>query len=123
MKGLEGLPVSFVARHSRDISNHMKEILLEDSFIKKYEIDVETNLSAGTDSVLKVDALTDHWIIKTEAWLDTGRDGDKNYAFRGMLGHYMGKHDILSVKYSCILVLWSGMFMVAGSIVLEIFLR
>ncbi len=59
-----GLPVSFVARHSRDISNHMKEILLEDSFIKKYEIDVETNLSAGTDSVLKVDALTDHWIIK-----------------------------------------------------------
>lgn len=78
MKGLEGLPVSFVARHSRDISNHMKEILLEDSFIKKYEIDVETNLSAGTDSVLKVDALTDHWIIKTEAWLDTGRDGDKN---------------------------------------------
>lgn len=95
MKGLEGLPVSFVARHSQDISNHMKEILLEDSFIKKYEIDVETNLSAGTDSVLKVDALTDHWIIKTEAWLDTGRDGDKNYAFRGMLGHYMGKHDVL----------------------------
>lgn len=95
MKGLEGLPVSFVARHSQDISNHMKEILLEDSFIKKYEIDVETNLLAGTDSVLKVDALTDHWIIKTEAWLDTGRDGDKNYAFRGMLGHYMGKHDVL----------------------------
>ena len=95
MKGLEGLPVSFVARHSQDISNHMKEILLADSFIKKYEIDVETNLSAGTDSVLKVDALTDHWIIKTEAWLDTGRDGDKNYAFRGMLGHYMGKHDVL----------------------------
>lgn len=87
--------MSFVARHSQDISNHMKEILLEDSFIKKYEIDVETNLSAGTDSILKVDALTDHWIIKTEAWLDTGRDGDKNYAFRGMLGHYMGKHDVL----------------------------
>lgn len=95
MKGLEGLPVNFVVRHSQDISNHMREILLADPFIKKYEIDVETNLLVGTNSVLKVDALTDHWIIKTEAWLDTGRDGNKNYAFRGMLGHYMGKHDVL----------------------------
>lgn len=95
MKGLEGLPVGFVSRHSQDISLHMKEMLLKDPFIKKYEIEVETSLLVGTDSVLKVDALTDHWVINTEAWLDTGRDGDKNYAFRGMLGHYMGKHDIV----------------------------
>lgn len=115
--------MSFVARHSQDISNHMKEILLEDSFIKKYEIDVETNLSAGTDSVLKVDALTDHWIIKTEAWLDTGRDGDKTMLSVVCSGIIWGSMMFFSVKYSYIPVLWSGMSMAAGSIVLEMFSR
>ncbi len=95
MKGLEGLPVNFVSRHAQEISGHMKEILLEDPFIKKYEIEIETELFVGERSILKVDALTDHWTIKTEAWLDAGRDGNKNYAFRGILGHYIGKRDVL----------------------------
>jgi len=46
-------------------------------------------------TVLNVDALTDHWIIQSEAWLDMGRDGKRNYAISGMLGHFVGKHDII----------------------------
>ncbi len=95
MKSLEGLPINFVSRHREDISSQMREMLLKDSFIKKYEIEVTADLIPGKTSILKVDALTDHWIIKTEAWLDAGREGNKNYAFHGMLGHYIGTNDIV----------------------------
>lgn len=95
LRGLEGLPVAFVRRHSGEIASRMKEELQDDPFIKRYEIEVQTEFLAGADSELKVDALTDHWYIHTEAWLDAGRDGNKTTAIDGILGHYVGKSDLL----------------------------
>lgn len=95
MRGLEGLPVDFVRRHSQDIAARMREELLSDSFIRRYEIAVDTELVPGVTSELKVDALTDHWYIRAEAWLDAGRDGNKNAAVDGILGYYVTRNDLL----------------------------
>lgn len=95
LSDLEGLPVAFVARHREDIAADMQKTLEEDSFVKRYEIAVKTELFAGETTELKVDALTDHWLIQTEAWLDAGRDGNKTTAFSGLLGHYVGKNDMV----------------------------
>lgn len=95
MRDLEGLPVAFVERHHDDIEARMKKTLLSDSFVRRYDIDVETMLKTGEDTELIVDALTDHWLIDGEVWLDSGRSGDHNLAVRGILGHYAGKNDIV----------------------------
>lgn len=95
LRGLEGLPVAFVQRHNREIASSMEEELLKDSFIRKYDIAIRTEFQAGETSELKVDALTDHWYIRTEAWLDAGRDGNKNTAVDGVLGHYVGRNDLV----------------------------
>lgn len=92
---LEGLPVAFVQRHRADIAADMQNSLRSDGFVKRYEIEVRTDLVAGEKTELKVDALTDHWLIQTEAWLDAGRDGNKTTAFSGVLGHYVGNNDLI----------------------------
>lgn len=92
LSALRGLPVDFVTRHSEKISSDMNDILKKDSFIEKYGIATDTSLISGETAELRVNALTDHWVIRTEVWLDAGRDGDKNTAVEGMLGHYIGKH-------------------------------
>lgn len=92
LSALRGLPVDFVTRHSGKISSDMNDILKKDSFIEKYGIATDTTLVSGETAELRVDALTDHWVIRTEVWLDAGRDGDKNTAVEGMLGHYIGRH-------------------------------
>lgn len=92
LSALRGLPVDFVTRHSERISSDMNDILKKDSFIEKYGIATDTSLISGETAELRVNALTDHWVIRTEVWLDAGRDGDKNTAVEGMLGHYIGKH-------------------------------
>ena len=93
LKNLEGLPVDFIIHHRDSISSEMNDILQRDSFIKRYDIVTDTKLVPGTTTELRVNALTDHWIIRTEVWLDAGRDGNKNTSIEGMLGHYMGKND------------------------------
>lgn len=92
LSALRGLPVDFVTRHSEKISSDMNDILKKDSFIQKYGIATDTSLISGETAELRVNALTDHWVIRMEVWLDAGRDGDKNTAVEGMLGHYIGKH-------------------------------
>lgn len=92
LSALHGLPVDFVTRHSEKISSDMNDILKKDSFIEKYGIATDTTLVSGETAELRVNALTDHWVIRTEVWLDAGRDGDKNTAVEGMLGHYIGRH-------------------------------
>lgn len=92
LSALRGLPVDFVTRHSEKISSDMNDILKKDSFIEKYGIATDTTLISGETAELRVNALTDHWVIRTEVWLDAGRDGDKNTAVEGMLGHYIGRH-------------------------------
>lgn len=92
LSALRGLPVDFVTRHSGKISSDMNDILKKDSFIQKYGIATDTTLISGETAELRVNALTDHWVIRTEVWLDAGRDGDKNTAVEGMLGHYIGRH-------------------------------
>lgn len=92
LSALRGLPVDFVTRHSEKISSDMNDILKKDSFIEKYGIATDTTLVSGETAELRVNALTDHWVIRTEVWLDAGRDGDKNTAVEGMLGHYIGRH-------------------------------
>lgn len=95
LKNLEGLPIGFVRRHQEDLSFAMNEILKNDSFIQKYGIETKVYLFPGETTELKVDALTDHWIIKTEAWMDAGRDGNKNTAIEGMLGHFIGQSNVV----------------------------
>lgn len=95
LQGLEGLPVAFVQRHQAEIEEALKKELLEDSFIRRYEIEIRTALEPGEATSLKVDALTDHWYIRTEAWLDAGRDGNRSTALDGILGHYAGRSDLL----------------------------
>lgn len=92
LSALRGLPVDFVTRHSGQISSDMNDILKKDSFIQKYGIATDTTLVSGETAELRVNALTDHWVIRTEVWLDAGRDGDKNTAVEGLLGHYIGRH-------------------------------
>lgn len=95
MRDLEGLPVSFVQRHKADIEADMAEMLRSDPFVKTYEIEIRTSLLPGPSSELSVDALTDHWVIRGQAFLDAGRDGNRSAALTGLLGHYAGKNDIL----------------------------
>ncbi len=95
VRSLEGLPVAFVARHDRELAESLNEILKKDSFVTTYGIETKTTLLPGETTVLKVDALTDHWIIRTEAWVDAGRDGNRNTAIEGMLGHFVGKKDVV----------------------------
>ena len=92
LSSLRGLPVDFVTRHSEKISSDMNDILKKGSFIEKYGIATDTTLVSGETAELRVNALTDHWVIRTEVWLDAGRDGDKNTAVEGMLGHYIGRY-------------------------------
>ena len=94
MKNLEGLPVHFVDRHKEKLAQEMREYILSDYFVQRYDIDIATELVPGETSVLYVDALTDHWNIQTKVWLDSGREGNENYAFYGQLGHYMGKDNL-----------------------------
>lgn len=95
MRALEGLPVAFVLRHKEDLERQMREILMADAFIKRYEIEIHTRLIPGEETELLADALTDHWVIQAEAWLDTGRDGNQNTAIRGKLGHFAGQNDLI----------------------------
>lgn len=95
LQNLEGLPVAFVNRHQKEIENNLQKSLLQDSFIRKYEIGIQTQLLVGKTTELKVDALTDHWYIRTEAWLDVGRNGDRTTALDGILGHYIGQNDLI----------------------------
>lgn len=95
LKHLEGLPVAFVERHRDDLALSMNDILKRDSFIQKYGIETKVTLLPGETTELKVDALTDHWIIKTEAWMDAGRDGNQNTALEGLLGHFIGKSNVV----------------------------
>lgn len=95
VRSLEGLPVDFVVRHDRDLAESLNEILKKDSFVTTYGIETKATLLPGETTVLKVDALTDHWIIRTEAWIDAGRDGNRNTAIEGMLGHFVGKKDVV----------------------------
>lgn len=95
MWDLEGLPVDFVVRHREEISMYMKNMLEQDSFVKQYDLDIETLLHPGIETELLVDALTDHWIIQGEAWLDIGHEGKKNTAINGFLGHYVGTNDVV----------------------------
>ena len=95
MHGLEGLPLRFVQRHSLQIAQDMKGILMDDSFIRRYDIAVETELQSGEETKLKVDALTDRWLIQTQAWVDTGREGNRNMTAEAMLGRYVGKRELL----------------------------
>ena len=94
MHGLEGLPLRFVQRHSLQIAQDMKGILMDDSFIRRYDIAVETELQSGEETKLKVDALTDRWLIQTQAWVDTGREGNRNMTAEAMLGRYVGKREL-----------------------------
>lgn len=95
LRDLEGLPIAFVARHREAIEDALRDELCADPFIRKYEIEIGTELFAGAKTELKVDALTDHWLIQTEFWLDAGRDGDRSTAFQGLLGHYVGGKDMV----------------------------
>lgn len=95
LKELEGLPVAFLERHRSDIENHLKGILENDSFIKRYQIETTGILIPGADTELIVNALTDHWLIRMEAWVDMGRDGNKNTALRGILGHFIGEDNLI----------------------------
>lgn len=95
MHGLEGLPLHFVQRHSIQIAHDMKNILVEDPFIKRYDIAVNTELQSGEETKLKVDALTDRWLIQTQAWVDTGREGNRNMTAEALLGRYVGKRELL----------------------------
>ena len=95
VRSLEGLPVNFVGRHDRELAESLNEILKKDSFVTTYGIETKTTLIPGETTVLKVDALTDHWIIRTEAWVDAGRDGNRNTAIEGMLGRFVGKKDVV----------------------------
>lgn len=94
LRELEGLPVSFVYRHRDDIEKEMKYTLSENGFVQKYGIEIRTELRSGRETELKVDALTDHWLIRTEAWFDVGRDGNKNTAFDAVLGHFAGGNNL-----------------------------
>ena len=94
LRNLEGLPVHFVDRHREEIEDRMREDLLSDYFVRKYGINIMTELVPGETTVLKVDALTDNWNIQTKVWLDVGREA-KSYAFFGKLGHYIGERDLI----------------------------
>lgn len=94
MSGLEGLPVLFAERHRQQILDDTKTLLVNDPFIRKYGISVNTNLQVGEDTELKVDALTDRWVIQSQAWMDMGREGNKVVTVEGLLGRYAGKHDL-----------------------------
>lgn len=95
LKELEGLPVAFLERHRADIENHLNEILENDSFIKRYQIETTGALIPGANTEFIVNALTDHWLIRMEAWVDMGRDGNKNTALRGILGHFIGENNLI----------------------------
>lgn len=95
LRSLEGLPLAFVARHQKDLAALMNDILANLPFIEKYGIETKAYLYPGEITELKVDALTDHWIIRTEAWMDAGRDGNRNTAIEGMLGHFVGRNNVI----------------------------
>lgn len=95
LKNLEGLPVGFVSRNQGKIASELNGILSNDFFVEKYGIETRSRLIPGEKTELVVDALTDHWIIRTEAWLDAGRDGDRNTTIEGMLGHFVGGNNVV----------------------------
>ncbi len=95
LRELEGLPVAFLRRHKADIEAEMRENLQADSFIRRYGIEIRTELACGRETELKTDALTDHWLIRTEGWFDVGRDGNKNTMVDGVLGHFLWPNDLL----------------------------
>lgn len=111
LKNLEGLPVGFVSRNQGKIASELNGILSKDFFVEKYGIETRSRLIPGEKTELVVDALTDHWIIRTEAWLDAGRDGDRNTTIEGMLGHFVGGNNVVFGEARFIPDRWTGMYM------------
>ena len=95
LRELEGLPVAFLSRHRKDIEEEMQQNLQSDFFIKRYGIEIRTELVCGRETELKTDALTDHWLIQTQGWFDVGRDGNRNTMVDGVLGHFLWPNDLL----------------------------
>ncbi|MDY3974471.1 MAG: hypothetical protein SOY76_07555 [Veillonella caviae] len=93
LANLEGVPVSFIGRHEQDILQSIQTRLDESRASTRFNISMTPKLQLGTDLVLHIQADSSRYIMRGEAYLDTGNTKDHNVGFKFFTGFKQGRQD------------------------------
>lgn len=74
---LEGLPVTFVARHVPTLQERIQEALNHSSAVERFHVQMSPEIYAGSTTRLIVHANSDKYVVKAEGRLDMGKK-DRN---------------------------------------------
>ena len=72
--GLEGLPITFVRRHERDILTDLQKTLAKQWVIKQYKLRVIPTVAIGENLEIHLKSETDFYDIQAGAYIDMNRN-------------------------------------------------
>lgn len=90
---LEGVPVSFIGRHEQELLKTIQQRLDESRASTRFNIHMTPSLQLGTNLVLKIQADSSRYIMRGEAYLDTGNTKEHNVGFKFFTGLKQGRQD------------------------------
>lgn len=91
---LRGLPVSYVASHREELEQRLKEQLLAEPEVQRYQLQPEVKLEPGADLGVNIMINSDDYKIWFEGYGDIGRDKD-NLSGKAHLGQFISARDEL----------------------------
>lgn len=91
--GLEGVPVSFIARHESDLLGVIQQGLDNSKASQRFGISMKPTLQLGTDLLLKIQVDSSRYIVRAEGYLDMGTETDHNVGIKLFTGIKQGKGD------------------------------
>ncbi|MBS4913578.1 MAG: hypothetical protein KHZ77_05380 [Veillonella sp.] len=93
LANFEGVPVSFIGRHEKEILANIQERLDQSRASTRFNIGMTPKLQLGTDLVLQIQADSSRYIMRGEGYLDTGHKRDHNVGFKFFTGIKQGRSD------------------------------
>lgn len=101
-KNLTGLPVAFVERHRDYFTNRFDDTASQHHLVRTFGLTLTPSISAGTDTLIAVNADTKKYNIWLEGYLDIGREENDNTSARLHAGKYFGSRDELFAEVNFI---------------------
>ncbi|MBP2649981.1 MAG: hypothetical protein H6Q74_806 [Firmicutes bacterium] len=90
---LRGLPVAFVERHGDFFNKQINDSLINHAVVKRYGLTLNVNISAGTDTEVKINAETNKYRVTLEGLLDVGRKEDNTSAILHFGRYFAKQHE------------------------------
>jgi len=98
--GLEGLPITFVRRHERDILTDLQKTLAKQWVIKQYKLRVIPTVAIGENLEIHLKSETDFYDIQAGAYIDMNRNdkyhnrniSDEHTVIMAHVGRKVGQH-------------------------------